>query len=124
MSTKKKIIASNNNKQSLIAVSHFSGPLPDPKSLEHYNEIVPGCANRLITLVENQSHHRMSIEKKYVNSEIILNFFGLFFGFIIALVTTIGPMYLIYKGHAWTATLFTIPVGIVIAYLVTRKHKK
>ncbi|MBP7564011.1 MAG: DUF2335 domain-containing protein, partial [Candidatus Cloacimonetes bacterium] len=84
---------------------------------------VPGCAERLITLVEKQSQHRMIMERKCVNFEMVLNTIGLISGFIIALVTTIGPMFLIYKGYTWTSTLFTIPIGLTIAYLVTRKHK-
>jgi uncharacterized membrane protein len=37
---------------------HFSGPLPPPEVLAHYNEVVPGAAERILTLTEEQSAYR------------------------------------------------------------------
>ena len=42
-----------------VAVSQsFSGPLPPPEVLEHYERIAPGTAERLLAMAESQSAHR------------------------------------------------------------------
>jgi uncharacterized membrane protein len=43
-----------------------SGPLPDSHTLEEYNRIIPNGAERIMTVFEKQSDHRMELEKKVV----------------------------------------------------------
>ena len=44
-------------------VSKFqSAPVPTPDFLEGYNEHIPDGANRLFTMIENQSAHRIQME--------------------------------------------------------------
>jgi len=50
----------------ITRASSWSGPLPSPASLREFEEIVPGSADRLITMVEKQGNHRMEIEKRVV----------------------------------------------------------
>src|SRR5437762_1146766 len=47
--------------KALIAVSitRFRGPLPHPDTMRAYDEIVKGSADRIITIFEEQSRHRM-----------------------------------------------------------------
>ena len=35
-----------------------SGPLPDPSSLQKYNDVLPGAAERIIHMAEQQQGHR------------------------------------------------------------------
>jgi uncharacterized membrane protein len=42
-----------------ISVSR-SVPLPHPSELEHYENILPGAAARIIAMAENQSKHRQN----------------------------------------------------------------
>jgi uncharacterized membrane protein len=37
-----------------IAATRFSGPLPPPEALAKYNDILPGAADRIITMAEHQ----------------------------------------------------------------------
>ena len=46
----------------------FSGPLPRPADLEFYEKIVPGAAERILTMAEKQGAHRQEIEKIVVKS--------------------------------------------------------
>ncbi len=39
-----------------------SGPLPSPEILAQYNEIIPNGADRITTMAEKQSDHRMKLE--------------------------------------------------------------
>jgi uncharacterized membrane protein len=51
------------NSEMRIEAEHFEGPLPHPKILHAYNDILPGAAERILNLLEKQSEHRQSMEK-------------------------------------------------------------
>ena len=36
----------------------FAGPIPPPPIMKRYEEILPGSANRILKMAENQSEHR------------------------------------------------------------------
>lgn len=82
----------NNVKDSagVVSVSHvsrsFSGPLPSPEVLEHFDRVVPGSAERIIRMAEQQFAHRTELEKKVINSDIARSKWGQILGFIIAIV--------------------------------------
>jgi len=66
-----------------------SGPIPSPHTLEHYDNIEPGAANRIITMAENQAAHRQFIEKKAISSNVRDSLLGVIFAFIIGMTITI-----------------------------------
>lgn len=83
----------------LVAIEHHfsSGPLPQPDVLSRYNEIVPGAAERIIAMAENQSRHRQELEAKAVSAQVeddraqrTETFRGQVFGFLIAIVAIAG----------------------------------
>jgi len=87
-------------KLALEAVAEvFSGPLPPPHILSQYNQIVPGAAERIITMAESQSQHRQRIEDKVIESDIRNSRLGLHYGLIIGLVAVIGGTVCILNGH-------------------------
>ena len=65
----------------------FSGPLPHPQLLNQYNEVIPGGADRIVKLTENQAAHRQSLESR-----------AQVFTFILALVALVGGIVLIAVG--------------------------
>lgn len=74
------------------------GPIPDPETLTHYEQLLPGSAERIITRWEEQGKHRMALEKKVVNSGVMLAYFGLASAFILGLVGVAGGIWLIHEG--------------------------
>jgi uncharacterized membrane protein len=46
----------------------FTGPLPPPEVLAKYNETVPGLAERIICMAEQQAKHRQQIETTVIKS--------------------------------------------------------
>ncbi|VAX38798.1 hypothetical protein MNBD_PLANCTO02-1758 [hydrothermal vent metagenome] len=46
------------------------GPLPSPENLTAYEKILPGSAERFLTLVENETSHRQKMEIKLCDAEI------------------------------------------------------
>ncbi len=55
------------------------GPLPPPRLLEQYNKILPGLAERIVSLTEAQSKHRQHLEKTVVESQVKESYRGQLF---------------------------------------------
>ena len=68
--------------QLLIQKSELhSGPLPHPDILNRYNEVVPGAAERILKMAENEQEHRLSMDKKATKNVIIMGYLGIIFAF-------------------------------------------
>ncbi len=76
----------------------FSGPLPPPVILAQYNEIIPNGALRILAMAERQSVHREQIEARVVNGNVASQTRGSYFAFVLALISIIGGLFLIYTG--------------------------
>jgi uncharacterized membrane protein len=77
----------------------FSGPLPSPEILQQYNNVLENGAERVVTMAENQSKHRMSLEDFAIKRQIIQSGRGQIFGFILALICISSTVFLALKGH-------------------------
>ena len=43
-----------------VEISRFSGPLPHPEDLAKYEQVLPGAADRIISMAEQQAAHRQA----------------------------------------------------------------
>ena len=86
-------------KKLLIAVyQEFAGPIPPPPMMKQYEETLPGSADRILKMAENQSEHRQWIEKKklsFSNREVHL---GQVLGFAIGVIAIITGGYTALNG--------------------------
>lgn len=95
----------NNNPSSKVSgrlevhQESYQGPLPHPKILHEYDQIVPGAAERIICMAEDQAKHRQSLEKDAIGSDIRDGKRGLLFGFIIGIVAILSGTACIIWGH-------------------------
>ena len=64
-----------------VRSTSWSGPLPAPADLQLFEEIVPGAADRILTLTEKQSEHRMDLERSVVSENLKQSKLGLIAGF-------------------------------------------
>ena len=55
---------------SVIQAASFSGPLPPSAMYREYEEVMPGSANRLMELTENQQEHRHKWESDALGASI------------------------------------------------------
>lgn len=107
-----------------ITEQSHSGPIPDPESLEHYNNIIPNGADRIMQMAEKQQQHRFSIENKAIKSQTSQSMKGQIFGFIISLFCIIGGIYLTMNNYPIQGGgLIAITVSIT-AIFVIKKLKK
>ena len=54
-----------------IAVSEqFSGPMPHPRHLRQYEEVLPGAAERILSMAEKSLDHNTMMSNKMLSAEI------------------------------------------------------
>ena len=63
----------------------FSGPIPPPNIINEYEKILPGAADRILSMAEKQSHHRQQMEKIMIQAESRDSLLGIISGFILGI---------------------------------------
>jgi uncharacterized membrane protein len=106
-------------KTSLMLQAQFSGPIPPPAILDQYNKILPGAAERIICMAEQQGDHRRHLEKVTIEANAFSEKLGPILGFIIAMTAIVGGIWLISKGLkieglAAVLTAIAAPVGLFV----------
>ena len=83
----------------LIAIyQEFAGPIPPPSMMKQYEETLPGSADRILKMAENQSEHRQWMEKKelsFANREVHI---GQMLGFFIGAIAIVTGVYAALNG--------------------------
>lgn len=71
-----------NSRQVVAAKRHYSGPIPDPESLSKYEQIMPGAAERILSMAENEAKNRHKNENRLTLSYQITTILGIIFAFM------------------------------------------
>ena len=87
--------------QAIVMSESWSGPFPPPSVIEKYEDMVPGAADRILKMTENQTAHRIEIEKIVIRGDSTRSYLGLIFGFILSMAVISGGIYLVANGHDW-----------------------
>src|SRR3989338_1832853 len=115
MSGEERNLQSNSDRELRIERNYHSGPLPAPETLQKYNQILPGLADRIVKMAENQSIHRQKLESRVVWFDGFRSTLGLFFGFAIAIGGIVAGEYLIANRSIveGPASFFFSPCAVV-----------
>ena len=121
-----------------------SGPIPDPATLQQYDILVPGSAQRIIAMAEREQAHRHAREaeeqaadirhrdeltaaqmenaKRVFRSDAL----GQTFGFIVAAGCVGGAIFNIWTGGHWSVTIafVSLPVASIIKAIRTFGSQK
>lgn len=54
----------------LVVSEQFSGPMPHPRHLRQYEDVLPGSAERLMAMAEEALNHNTNMSNKVVEAEI------------------------------------------------------
>jgi uncharacterized membrane protein len=95
------------------------GPLPSPALLKQYDEVVPGAAERIMTMAENQAQHRQELEASVIRTDNLKSLLGMVFGFVIALVGFGGGLFAAFSGQPFWGGAVSIGTlaSVVIAFI-------
>lgn len=72
-------------KEAVFSAIQFSGPLPPARELQAYEQVVPGSADRIIKMAEDEALHRRAQEQRLVKSSCGDSRLGLWLGFFIGM---------------------------------------
>jgi uncharacterized membrane protein len=116
------------NNSSLPDEVKLSGSLflPSPEILQKYNSVLPGLADRLVAQAEQQTSHRIFMEKRMLNSNILKSLLGLLFGFFIGVLGVGGGLYLTYAGFNVIGIIFSSAtlVSLVMSFVYGSQSKR
>jgi uncharacterized membrane protein len=115
-------INSNLLPQGPIVQVAYRGPLPQAAELERYEQVLPGAAERIIKMAENQQVHRHQLENKRIEA---INF-----SFKMGSITTLVVSLAIISVAAFSIYLriWYVGLGAVLFYaaaiVTTKKLEK
>ncbi|MDU3583243.1 DUF2335 domain-containing protein [Clostridium sp. LQ25] len=102
--------------QLAVTQESFSGPLPSPDILYGYDRVVPGAADRIIKMAENQMSHRFEVENNILNMHSRNTLLGIICAFVIGTIVCIGGVYCVLNDKQVSGVLFG---GVGLAAVVT-----
>ncbi len=107
----------------------FSGPLPLPETLERYNRIVPGAAERILAMAEADAKHLQALElaslaasQEEARRRHIEARHGQIYGLCIGLTALATSALALVLGYEQAAVVIggTTVVGLVAVFVVGR----
>ena len=115
-STKKDVIKAI----TIVQQETFAGPIPHPKLIAGYEQILPGSADRFMKMAEQQQVHRMELEKMAISSQLKSNERGQVFGLILSSLIIVGAIVLFIVGMPWIGVALIAAVMVVLVTLFIR----
>lgn len=98
----------------------FSGPLPPPRILAQYKDILPDAPERIFSMAERQGDHRIHLERTVVEQSERRANWGLALGFVLFLILAVGSLYLIAIGMQVSGLLvFVVAVASAVGNLIS-----
>jgi uncharacterized membrane protein len=107
-------------------VQGFTGPIPPPAVLAGYEQVLPGSANRIITMAERQSEHRQSLERQVVSANIRHAEIGLWLGATVAVLLAAAAVIVTLAGYPETGAVIGAVdiVGVVTVFVLRQRAQE
>ena len=100
---------------SLISVERslqaFEGPIPPPDMLAHYEEVLPGAAERIITFAERQQDDRMRVNERVLDlfgADLRVEAIGQYSALVIAVASAVVAIVTAITDPSWVI----VPIGV------------
>jgi uncharacterized membrane protein len=102
----------------------FIGPLPPPNYIEGYERALPGSADRIFKLAENEQHHRHALQRQDLASRCKITERGQLFAMILGSVGMIGGLLLaaFNKPFAGLGT-FVVSLAVLVGIYIHEQRK-
>lgn len=114
------------NNSVVMHAEAYSGPVVHPSIADGWEAVVPGSAGRILTMAENQSSHRQSMESRVVRTRNLSQILGTVFAGTFALAGLYAGYLLIMADKPATGlTAMLTPLGVIVgAFLKTSADTK
>lgn len=104
------------------SVQQFSGPLPPPEVLREFDQIIPGAAERILSMAEQEGVHRRELEKRIVRVGTHNDSVGMYLATLVAICFMGVAAYAIQKGYTVSAVIIALAEIVALAIVhVSRK---
>lgn len=105
-----------------MEISRHTGPLPSPRQLELYKNVMPDLPERIVRMAEKEGDHRRAMETKLVRGNLNIKERGQWFGLIIAIFILSLSGFLIWNGFSIPGSIIGVGgVASLVAVFVTGK---
>lgn len=114
--------------------------MPAPEDLARYDELLPGAAERILSMAEREQHHRTHLERLKLEADIrhredtlqaqkseasalwSSNLIGQLLGGLVALTCAAGAIYALWIGAPWyiIAIFLGLPVAAIVKAVRSR----
>ena len=99
----------------------IAGELPSAETIEAYEHVLPGAADRIRAMLEHQSEHRMTMERTVVQAAARSERLGQLLGLALVLIVFLVATRLITGGHEIPGTLLAVTdLGLLVAIFLGR----
>jgi uncharacterized membrane protein len=102
-----------NQPQITLQAQQWTGPLPPPAALEQFERVIPGGAERILRMAEQEQAHRIGQENKGLAAEIDDSRRGQWLGGIVAFSAITGAAINSVFGGPWQASVALVGVPIL-----------
>lgn len=106
-----------------VEIEATSGPIPPPTMIANYEKALPGSADRILKMAEDQQAHRHELERTNLQANISSEKRGTWIGGAIALIVVLGSFFLIAIGKSIEG-FGTILTGLVMLIGLFTKTQK
>ena len=96
-----------------------SSPVPSPDFLDGYNRHIPDGANRLFSMIEKQSAHRIEMEARVISAQNMATFRGQWMALGLVLLMCAIAAWAMVIGYPWlSGSIFgTTIIGIASVFI-------
>ena len=111
-------------RQIAVQQQSWHGPLPSPEQLARFNQVLPGCAERIVRMAEQEGEHSREVQMRAVKGTVRGQYIGQFSALAVAAGCLVASYNLAMSGHDAVAgilgggTLTTV----VLAFLNRKKE--
>ena len=97
---------------SLTQEERFSGPIAHPRHLREYEQIVPGSADRIICMAENEMEHGRKLQDVALKADIDDTKSGRRYGFFALMALILSALACVYMDKEGVALAF-LGMGVI-----------
>ena len=112
------------NSEQIIVSHQFYGPIPPPDALEKYDRTLPGAAERILKMAENEAASRQRNDEKLVDNIVRTSYLGVFFAFASVLLLTALAWYALMNNYPAVASGIVVVIASVAGIFILFRNRK